>query len=112
MQQENLADIRHKLSIIYKHIQSMHSELRYQAKIHTISKKLSKEEIKILSSPPIFFFSVKNKNRQKNNKNLLWGKETISSPSMWGKIKHLLRERGLKIQRQESSRPTCFFYHP
>jgi hypothetical protein len=29
MQQENLADIRHKLSIIYKHIQLMHNELRY-----------------------------------------------------------------------------------
>jgi hypothetical protein len=46
MQQENLADIRHKLSIIYKHIQSMHNELRYQTKIHTISEKLSKEEKK------------------------------------------------------------------
>jgi len=42
MQQENLADIRHKLSIIYKHIQSMYNELRYQTKIHTISEKLSK----------------------------------------------------------------------
>jgi hypothetical protein len=28
-QQENLADISHKLLIIYKHIQSMHNELRY-----------------------------------------------------------------------------------
>jgi hypothetical protein len=47
MQQENLADICHKLSIIYKHIQSMHNELRYQAKIYIISEKLSKEKIKI-----------------------------------------------------------------
>jgi hypothetical protein len=39
MQHENLADIRHKLSIIYKHIQLMHNELRYQAKIHITSKK-------------------------------------------------------------------------
>jgi hypothetical protein len=44
MQHENLVDIRHKLSIIYKHIQSMHNELRYQTKIHTISGKLSKEK--------------------------------------------------------------------
>jgi hypothetical protein len=43
MQQENLTDIRHKLSIIYQHIQLMHNELRYHAKIHVISKKLSKE---------------------------------------------------------------------
>jgi hypothetical protein len=45
MQPENLADISHKLSIIYKHIQSMHNELRYQAKRHAISEKLSKEKI-------------------------------------------------------------------
>jgi hypothetical protein len=44
MQQENLADIRHKLSIIYKHIQLMHNELRYQVKTYTISEKLSKEQ--------------------------------------------------------------------
>jgi hypothetical protein len=46
MQQENLADIMHKLSIIYKHIYSMHNELRYQAKPHAISEKLSKEKKK------------------------------------------------------------------
>jgi len=46
MEQENLADIRHKLSIIYKHIQSMRNELRYKAKIHTISEKPSKEKKK------------------------------------------------------------------
>jgi hypothetical protein len=44
MQQENLADIRHKLSIIYKHIQLMNNELRYQAKTYTISEKLKKGE--------------------------------------------------------------------
>jgi len=43
MQQENLADIKHKLSIIYKHIQLMHNELRYQAKTHTIYEKLYKK---------------------------------------------------------------------
>jgi hypothetical protein len=47
MQHENLADIRHKLSIIYKHIYSMHNELRYQAKRHAISEKLSTIKIKI-----------------------------------------------------------------
>jgi hypothetical protein len=46
MQHENLADIMHKLSTIYKHIQLMHNELRYQAKIHMISEKLSKEKQK------------------------------------------------------------------
>jgi hypothetical protein len=55
MQQENLVDIRHKLSIIYKHIQLMHNELRYQAKTHTISEKLSKEKKNYASSPPFFF---------------------------------------------------------
>jgi hypothetical protein len=37
----------------------MHNELRYQAKIHTISEKLSKEKEKnknSASSPTIFFF--------------------------------------------------------
>jgi hypothetical protein len=40
----NLADIMHKLSIKYRHIQSMHNELRYQANIHTVSEKLLKEK--------------------------------------------------------------------
>jgi len=34
----------------------MHNELRFQAKIHTISEKLSKEKIKILHLLPQFFF--------------------------------------------------------
>jgi hypothetical protein len=68
MQQENLADIRHKLSIIYKHIQLMHNELRYQAKTHTISEKLSKE--KIMHLLPHFFFTLKTI-KQKNNKDML-----------------------------------------
>jgi hypothetical protein len=68
MQQENLTDIRHKLSIIYKHIQLMHNELRYQAKTYTISEKLSKEKIKILHLLPQFFFFlyVKKKQQQKH----------------------------------------------
>jgi len=67
MQQENLADIRHKLSIIYKHIQLMHNKLRYQAKTHTISEKLSEEKKKKIStsSPPYFFFVVENNKTEK-----------------------------------------------
>jgi len=45
----NLADISHKLSIVHKHIQSMHNELRYQA----ISEKLSKENIKLENNKKI-----------------------------------------------------------
>jgi hypothetical protein len=68
MQQENLADIRHKLLIIYKHIQSMLNELRYQEKKNIISEKLSKEKVekktnkqtkkktKFCIFSPIFFF--------------------------------------------------------
>jgi hypothetical protein len=63
MQHENLADIRHKLSIIYKHIQLIHNELRYQAKTYTISEKLSKK--KIASFPPIFFLNVENNKTEK-----------------------------------------------
>jgi hypothetical protein len=33
-------------------------------------------------------------------------------PSMYGKSKHDLRERGLEIARQKSSSIMCFFYHP
>jgi len=56
MQLKNLADIKYKISIIYKHIQLMHNELRYQAKAHAIFEKLSKEKHKILHLLPHFFF--------------------------------------------------------
>jgi len=42
----------------------MHNELRYQAKKHAISEKLSKENIKFLHLMPqllFFFFMLKNK---------------------------------------------------
>jgi hypothetical protein len=92
----------------------MHNELRYQAKKHAIFEKLSKEKKKKKFGIfyPIFFFNVEKKNRQKNNKDMLWGKETIYSPSMWGKIKPVLKERGLEIPRQKSSRSTYFICHP
>jgi hypothetical protein len=83
MQLEKLADIKHKLSIIYKHIQLMHNELRYQAKTYTISEKLSKEKNKnSASSPPILFYFLLKTNIQKNNKDMLMEKEMTSSPSM------------------------------
>jgi hypothetical protein len=84
MQHKNLADIKHKLSIIYEHIQLMHSELRYQAKTHTIAKKLSKAKInKILHLLPQFylFFMLKTK-KKKKKKDMLMDKEITSSPSM------------------------------
>jgi hypothetical protein len=56
MQQENLTDIRHKFSIIYKHIQLMHNKLRYQARTHTIFEKQSNVKIKFCIFSPIFFF--------------------------------------------------------
>jgi hypothetical protein len=43
---------------------------------------------------------------------MLWGNETISSPSMWDKIKPVLRERGLEIPRQKSNHPTYFICYP
>jgi hypothetical protein len=58
--QENLVDIRHKLSVIYKHIQLMHNELRYQANIHTISEKLKKIKFCIFS-PYLLIFVENNK---------------------------------------------------
>jgi hypothetical protein len=86
MQQENLADIRHKLSIIYNHIQLMHNELRYQAKTYTISEKLSKEKIKFyIFSPNFFFFIIffmLKTIKQKSNKDMLIEKEITSSPSI------------------------------
>jgi hypothetical protein len=43
---------------------------------------------------------------------MLYGKELESKPSMCGKIKPILRERGSELPRQKSSHPTCFFCHP
>jgi hypothetical protein len=57
----------------------MHIELRYQAKTHAISKKLSKEKKKFRIFSPNFSFFVDN---QKNNKDMLIEKEMTSNPSM------------------------------
>jgi hypothetical protein len=59
----------------------MHNELRYQAKTHAISEKLSKEKIKFRIFSPNFFFLLKT-NTQKTNKDMLMEKEMTSSPSM------------------------------
>jgi hypothetical protein len=73
MQQENLAYIRHKLSIIYKHIQSMHNELRYSTKIHAIFEKLSKEKRKknSTSSSPTYINIMLEKKERKITKTCL-----------------------------------------
>jgi hypothetical protein len=47
----------------------MHNELRYQAKKHAISEKLSKERNKVPHLLPIFFLLKTDK--QKNNKHML-----------------------------------------
>jgi hypothetical protein len=64
----------------------MHNELRYQAKTHAISEKLSKEKkyiyIYSASSPQFFFFFLLKTNKQKNNKDMLIEKEMTSNPSM------------------------------
>jgi len=46
----------------------MHNELRYQAKTHAISEKLSKERIKILNIKHFFFFFLKTKKKKKKKK--------------------------------------------
>jgi hypothetical protein len=50
----------------------MYNELRYQAKKHAISEKLSKENVKFLHLLPHFFFIIMLKNKtEKNKKNML-----------------------------------------
>jgi hypothetical protein len=58
----------------------MHNELRYQAKTHAISEKLSKEKIKFRIFSPNFFLLKTNK--LKNNKEMLMEKEKTSIPIM------------------------------
>jgi hypothetical protein len=57
--------------------------------------------------PPFFFLENKS---IKTTKICYTGKEK-SSPSMYGKGKLDLREIGLPLPRQKSSRPTCFVCH-
>jgi hypothetical protein len=50
----------------------MHNELRYQAKTHAISEKLSKERNKVPHLlPNYFFFFLLKIDKQKNNKHML-----------------------------------------
>jgi hypothetical protein len=55
----------------------MHNELRYLAKKHAKSEKLSKERNKVLHLLPNFFyfFILLKNNKQKNNKDMLMEKE-------------------------------------
>jgi hypothetical protein len=57
----------------------MHNELRYQAKTHAISEKLSRKN-KIPHLLPNFFFLLKNET--KKNKDMLMEKEMTSNPSI------------------------------
>jgi hypothetical protein len=49
---------------------------------------------------------------KQKNKDMLMEKEITSSHIMQDKIKPVLRERGLEILRQKSSRSACFNCHP
>jgi hypothetical protein len=75
----------------------MHNELRYQAKIHTISAKLFKRENKILHIFPqnLFIFFLKKK--KKTRKTCFNDKENKPTPSMCGKIKPIHKEKGSKL---------------
>jgi len=78
----------------------MHNELRYQAKTHTISEKATlKKKNKILHL--LFLKTIKKK---KNNKDMLMEEEITSSPSMYGKIKLVFRER-LRNTKTEKQPP-------
>jgi hypothetical protein len=57
----------------------MHSELRYQAKTHTISEKEISKNKNSASSPLFFLLKTIKK---KNNKDMLKEKEITSSPSL------------------------------
>jgi hypothetical protein len=46
----------------------MHNELRYQAKTHAISEKLSKERNKVPHLLPKFFFLLKNEKEKKQQR--------------------------------------------
>jgi hypothetical protein len=86
----------------------MHNELRYQAKAHAISKKLSKEKNKIPRLlPPNFFFLVEKWDRKKKQQRHAYGKGN-DIYSLACKVKpNLPSWRGLEMPRQKSSRPTC-----
>jgi hypothetical protein len=73
-------------------------------------KSYQEKKNKIPHLLPIFFLLKTNK--QKNKKDMLMEKEMTSNPSMYGKIEPVLMERGLELQRQKSSLPTCFNCHP
>jgi hypothetical protein len=60
----------------------MHNELRYQAKTHAISEKLSKERNKVPHLLPNFFFFLLKNETEKNKKDMLMEKEMTSNPSM------------------------------
>jgi hypothetical protein len=68
--------------------------MQYLKSYKNKNKKIKK---KSASSPPIFFFF--NEKKKHKNKNMLYGKEPESKPSMCGKIKHVLREGSSELPR-------------
>jgi hypothetical protein len=71
-------------------------------------KSLSKEKIKFCIFSPNFFL----KRKKKKKKKTCYEERNKILSNMWGKIKLVLRKRGLELLRQKSSRPTCVFCHP
>jgi hypothetical protein len=72
MQQENLAQIRLRISIICRHILSKHRELLKQINIHEIAENF-RRNLATNPPPPLFF---------KNKSTCIKGKEKKISPSM------------------------------
>jgi len=63
MQQENLAQIRLRISIICRHILSKHKQLRWQIKIHEIVERLSRKTLHLTPFVCFFFFLKKKKTK-------------------------------------------------
>jgi hypothetical protein len=91
----------------------MHNELRYPAKTHTISEKLSKERNKALHLlPNFFFFFVEKRDKEQKQQRHAYGKgndiyslacKVMPNSSSWREV--------YKYQDIKSSRPTCFNFH-
>jgi hypothetical protein len=90
----------------------MHNELRYQAKIHTISAKLFKRENKILHIFPqnLFIFFLKKKKKQERHASTI--KKINLHLACVARSNLSIRRKDQNYQYRKSSCPTCFFCHP